>query len=161
MLMQGVRGARWQNDGQLHLTLRFIGEVEPRPAEDIAMALEGVSVPAFEIALDGIGFFERKGRPSALWAGIAPSDSLKKLQAKIERCCRRVGLDVEHRNFLPHITIARLNASTGPIENFLEHNAGLVGPNFAVGEFHLFESHLGRAGAHYESIARYPLNAKG
>ena len=156
-IMQGIRGARWQHDGQLHLTLRFIGEVDRHLAEDIAMGLDAVESPAFEIRLDGIGFFERKGRPSALWAGIAASDPLKKLRDSIESRFRQVGIEPEHRAFLPHITIARLNASTGPIDGFLEHHAGLVSPPFPIEHFDLFESSLGRAGAHYESVARYPL----
>ncbi|MEO1169755.1 MAG: RNA 2',3'-cyclic phosphodiesterase [Pseudomonadota bacterium] len=160
-LMQGVRGARWQDDGQLHLTLRFIGEVERHRAEDIAMALDGISAPAFEIRLDGIGFFDRKGRPSTLWVGVAASDPLKRLHDKIEAGLRRIGIELEHRAFLPHITIARLNASTGPIDGFLEHHAGLAGPPFAVDHFDLFESRLGRTGAQYDSIARYPLQTEG
>ena len=161
MLMHGICGARWQNDGQLHLTLRFIGEVEPHRAEDVAMALDQVSVPAFEIVIDGAGHFEKKGRPTALWIGIAVSDALKALHDTIESRFRRIGLEPEHRTFLPHITIARLNAATGPIGSFIENNAGLAGPAFTVDHFHLFESSLGRDGAHYESIAHYPLSLAG
>src|SRR3546814_13338186 len=69
-VMGGVRGARWQSDDQLHLTLRFIGEVDRHLAEDLHAALGAIHHPRFEIALSGIGSFERRGQPETLWAGV-------------------------------------------------------------------------------------------
>lgn len=160
-LMQGIRGARWQDDTQLHLTLRFIGEVDRHCAEDIAAVLGQIRFPAFEIAVEGADSFEKKGRPSALWVGVAPRPPLQKLRNKIESALRTLGLEPDHRIFLPHITIARLNASSGPVGGFIADHAALTGPVFTVAHFDLFESTLSRAGAHYEIIARYPLKADG
>ncbi|MEM8695185.1 MAG: RNA 2',3'-cyclic phosphodiesterase [Pseudomonadota bacterium] len=156
-LMHGVSGARWQNDGQLHLTLRFIGEIDRHRAEDVVGALNAMDFPVFEIVLNGTGYFECNGRRTTLWAGIAPSRPLKQLRDKLENAFRRIGLEPDHRVFLPHITIARLNAGTGPIDDFIADNAALSSPAFAVENFDLFESLLGSEGAHYESVARYPL----
>ena len=83
-MMEGVADARWQTDDQIHITLRFIGEVDSRVAEDIGLALESVHHPPFEIALDGIGTFDRKGRIDTLWAGLSPTDSLTTLHRKID-----------------------------------------------------------------------------
>lgn len=156
-LMHGIAGARWQNDGQLHLTLRFIGEVDRHLAEDIANALGQISVPAFEIALKGVGSFETDGKRSTLWIGIDAPEALKTLHDKIASTFRPLGLEPDHRRFLPHITIARLNRSSGPIADFLVQNTGLVSTPFPVSYFHLIESSLSRDGARYDSIARYPL----
>ena len=72
-IMGGIPGARWQSDDQLHLTLRFIGEVDRPQAEDAALALSGVQFPPFEVALAGVGMFDTRGRPNALWAGVRPT----------------------------------------------------------------------------------------
>src|SRR4029453_19317433 len=86
-LMAGVPDLRWQSDEQLHLTLRFIGEVERPVAEDVATALEQIRFQQFSLALEGVGRFE-KYRHGALWAGVQPKDQLKALAAKVERACQ-------------------------------------------------------------------------
>jgi 2'-5' RNA ligase len=154
-LMGGVSGARWQSDGQLHITLRFIGEVERPVAEDVAIALGSVRHTPFEIALDGIGAFERRGRPKALWAGLAPQQALKALHSKIDQACVRAGLAPEGRAFVPHITLARLGAGAGPAAALLERSGGLSGPSFTVDEFGLFESLLTPDGPHYSLVETY------
>ncbi|MGJ8536658.1 MAG: RNA 2',3'-cyclic phosphodiesterase [Parasphingopyxis sp.] len=156
-LMHGIAAARWQSDEQLHLTLRFIGSVERTMAEDIATALDHLSMQPFEIALNSVGSFEKGGKLTALWAGIWAPDDLKRLHDKIESGFRGLGLEPDHRTFLPHITIARLNSSTGPIGNFVQDNLDLTSKPFVVDHFDLIESFLGPDGARYESVARYPL----
>lgn len=158
-LMGGVPGARWQDDAQLHCTLRFIGEVDRHAAEDIALALDGVRFPAFEVALDGVGQFDSRGRPNALWAGLRPHDALAQLHHKVDQAIVRMGQEPERRAYLPHITLARMNASAGTTDRFLEAHAGLTSSPFAVEHFLLFESTLGREGAAYEAVERYPLAA--
>lgn len=156
-LMGGVIGARWQGDAQLHITLRFIGEVERPIAEDLAIALSNVHYPPIEVALDGVGQFDSRGRPNALWAGLRPHDALAGLHRKVDQALVRCGLPPEGRAYLPHITLARMNASAGATDRFLEAHAGLASPPFALDHFLLFESTLGREGASYEAVERYPL----
>jgi RNA 2',3'-cyclic 3'-phosphodiesterase len=156
-VMGGIEGARWQNDAQIHLTLRFLGEVDRHRANDIAAALGSISSPAFEIALNSVGVFDRRGKAEALWAGVAPHDELKKLHNKVDRACTAVGMKPDERAYLPHITLARLNRSSGPVQDFLSLRAGLSSPAFMVDEFGLFESELGREGAIYHIVERYRL----
>lgn len=156
-LMGGVPGARWQKDDQLHCTLRFIGDVDRHAAEEIAIALGGVRVPPIEVALDGVGQFDSRGRPNALWAGLRPHDMLTQLHHKIDQAIVRTGQEPERRAYLPHITLARMNAHAGPTDRFLEAHAGLASAPFAVEHFQLFESTLGREGAIYEAVERYAL----
>lgn len=157
-LMDGVPDARWQDDEQLHLTLRFIGEVERPLAEDIALALARVRQPQFSIALAGVGSFARKGRTDALWAGVTPRDALTELHKRIDQALIRLGLPPEGRAYLPHITLARFARSVGAdIDPFALANAALAIPPFAVTHFALLESRLGGEGARYETVARYAL----
>ena len=86
--MGGIPGARWQRDDQLHLTLRFIGEVDRHAGEDIAAALGAIHFPRFALALDGIGQFDRKGRIDSLWAGVTPHDEVARLHAKVDAGAR-------------------------------------------------------------------------
>ena len=155
--MHGVTGARWQDDDQLHVTLRFIGEVSDRVAEDIADGLRSIVAPPLAVRLDGVGVFAKRGRPGALWAGVTPAEPLAHLHRKVDRTLVAMGLPPEGRAYLPHITLARLNGGSGPVESWLGVHANLSSPAFTVADFLLFESILGRAGATYNAIARYPL----
>lgn len=157
-LAGGIPGARWQSDEQLHLTLRFIGEVERPVAEDVALALGQVRFPPVEIALDGVGQFERRGRPNAVWAGVRPHDPLTLLHHKIDQALVRLRLEPERRTYLPHITLARMHAAPGAADRFLADQAALSSPPFRIEHFTLFESHLGREGAIYEPVERYRLD---
>lgn len=155
--MGGISGARWQNDDQLHLTLRFLGEVDRHRAGDIHAALGAIHHPPFEIALSGVGTFDRRGRPEAVWAGVAPHAPLKALHKKVDAALLRVGIEPGERAYLPHITLARLNRSSGPVGNLLAQAAGLASPPFAVDGFALFASTLTPAGAVYTIVERYAL----
>lgn len=159
-VQDGVASARWQDDAQLHLTLRYIGEVERPVAEDIALALGQVHAPAPVVALAGVGAFDRQGRVDALWAGVAPPDALAALHRKVDRALVRIGLDPERRAYLPHITLARLPRSAGgdpAIDAWRARHAALASEPFALDALILYESHVGSNGASYTPAARYPL----
>jgi 2'-5' RNA ligase len=154
--MEALEGARWQDDEQLHLTLRFVGEVEREVANDLAAALASIAAPSFELVLEGVAHFERKGMPTAIWARVAPAPELERLRTKVERACDLAGLGCETRRFTPHVTIARLTRHTGPVADWLARHTGLRATWQADG-FSLFESHLLASGAHYDVAAHYPL----
>jgi 2'-5' RNA ligase len=154
--MGGVAGARWQSDDQLHLTLRFIGEVDGHRAADIHAALGAIHHPAFELSVSGLGTFEKRGRPDALWAGVSPPERVNALHKKVDQALARVGVEPDKRAFHPHITMARLNRTAGPV-HLLGDAGGLTSPGFAVDAFGLYESTLTPAGAVYTAIERYRL----
>lgn len=156
-LQGGVSHARWQTADQLHLTLRFIGEVDRHRAEDIAAALGAVHHAAFSLTLDGVGQFDRKGRSDTLWIGVSPQESVKLLHNKIDRALQRVGIPPDTRTFLPHFTIARFGRLSGDVGGFMGTVA--VPPvSAAITEFCLYESVLGSEGSAYSIVARYPLS---
>ena len=107
-VMDGVPGARWQDEEQLHLTLRYVGPVAPRQAEDVCDALAGVRAPPLHFAAAGAGAFGTDGRSNALWVGATPAAPLVALHRKIDRALVVAGLPPEGRAYLPHITVARM-----------------------------------------------------
>jgi 2'-5' RNA ligase len=157
--MEGVESARWQDEDALHLTLRFVGEVETPMANDLAAALAQIQVPAFELCVTGVGAFERKGAPHAIWGKVPHTEPLEALRQKVERACELVGLERETRRFTPHITLARLNRSAGQIGDWLSVWNDLAAGPWLVEDFMLYESHLGHEGSHYEAVAAYPLRS--
>lgn len=155
--MHGISGARWQDDEQLHLTLRFIGEVDHHRAEDIAAALGSLHAPAVTARIAGVSLFERRGQPHMVWAGVEPAEALAALHRKVDQLLVRVGVAPETRAFLPHITLARLNRSAGPVAPFLALNSDLASDPFILGHVTLYESEMGHGGSRYHPVARYPL----
>jgi len=158
--MHGIAGARWQNDEQLHLTLRFIGEVDRHQAEDIAAALGALYAPAVAARIAGVDLFEHQGRPHMMWAGIEPHAPFAALHHKVDQLLARVGVPREARAFTPHITLARLNRGSGPVAPFLALNSDLASPPFEFGHVTLYESELGHGGSRYHPVARYPLDGE-
>ena len=152
----GPPGWRWQREDQLHVTLRFIGEVDRPRAEDIAAALGSIVAPTVELGLHGVGFFDQ-GRQGVLFARAIPREPLAALHKKVDRALSAAGLNPERRAFLPHITLARRGRDAIDPAGWLEAHAALSAPPEPVGEFILYESHLGRDGPHYEPMAEYPL----
>lgn len=156
-VMGGVAGARWQTEAQLHLTLAFIGEVDRRTAEDVATTLGYLRHPRFSLSLAGVGMFDRRGRPEALWVGVAPRDAVKPLHDKVGQALRGAGLATDARAYLPHITIARMKALAAPLDPFMAAHGGVASAPFEVADFCLYESKLTRDGAVYTIVERYPL----
>lgn len=154
----GLAGARWVDADNLHVTLRFIGEVDDGAAEDIDGALSGVRQPGFELALSGVGCFQSGRRVRVLWAGIDASEPLVRLRNKVESALVRAGLEPEHRKFQAHVTLARFNRTKGgDVVGFLEAHDDFADGPFPVTAFTLFQSHLGHHGARYLPLAQYPL----
>lgn len=150
-------GLGWVGEDNLHLTLRFVGEVDRRQADEIASSLEQLRAAPFALRIKGIGRFDRRSG-GALWAGIDPHKPVAALAAKVDRACVIAGLEAEHRAFHPHVTLARYRSSNaGAARDFERAHADLASPPFAVESLTLFESHLSRHGAHYDDVATYPL----
>jgi 2'-5' RNA ligase len=156
-LQGGVPGARWQTREQLHLTLRFIGEVDGLGMVAIDDALSTISAPAFRLELKAVGSFGGK-TPRDLWAGVKPSDALSHLQRKIESALQRIGLPAEKRKYTPHVTLARLKGSqNGRVVDFLTHHALYASGEFPVDGFILYSSKMTSDGSIYRAEKAYRL----
>jgi 2'-5' RNA ligase len=152
--------ASWIVPENLHMTLNFIGDVNECVAEDIDVALRGIEAASFDLTITGVGYFESRNKVRAVWAGVAAEPDLRHLHAKVAQALILAGQEPEHRKFRPHVTLARLKrVPVTAVAGYLEAQAELLLPPYSVDYFTLFRSHLGHAGAAYEALARYQLNA--
>jgi 2'-5' RNA ligase len=157
LICTGVPGAKWVDPGNLHLTLRFIGEVDEGTAGDIDAALLQIRAPRFALALAGAGAFGGE-KPHALWLGVEKNPALSHLHDKVESALVRIGLAPEMRRYSPHVTLARLKQAAPPrVHEFLQANAMFRAPPFAVDAFSLIASYPTKSGAIYEDQADYRL----
>ncbi|MDD3619306.1 MAG: RNA 2',3'-cyclic phosphodiesterase [Desulfobulbaceae bacterium] len=155
----GLPGARWIAPEQMHLTVRFIGEVDSRIFQRVREALTEVRGEPFPLRLEGIGFFPPRGHPRVVWVGIRRSDELVRLRKRIESILVRSGLEPEGRKYSPHITLARLNNTPGSrIGAYLAHNGLFRTEEFTVREFNLYSSVLNNRGARHYIEQEYPLD---
>jgi len=158
-LKGGLAEARWVAEENLHLSLRFIGEVTGGHERDIDLALQSVRGARFDLTLAGLGAFDRRGRVHSVWAGVEKTETLFALQSRIESALVRLGLEPERRKFTPHVTLARMkNGNARKAGLYLESHSGFRAEAFRVEKFTLFESHLGHGGAKYTVLADFPLD---
>jgi len=158
-IQNGLSGARWVAPESLHLTLRFIGEVDGGAAADIDTALMSIRCESFPLQLSGVGQFGEGRKLRAVWAGVEPQPILSRLQAKVEQAVQRAGLAPERRKFKPHVTLARFKSNgSGPnLGPYISNNALFRSDPIQVEEFVLFSSHLSAGGAVYREEAAYAL----
>ncbi len=155
---QGVPGMRWTPSGNMHLTLRFIGEVPLAQAEAIKAALRSVKTASFPLKVRGLGFFDRKPQ-AVLWAGVEPSAWLGELQKQVDRALEcHAGLKVATGRFSPHITLGRMKqADKKALRAFTDGEKMTFSAEFPVQSFTLFSSVLAPGGAVHMVEERYPL----
>lgn len=140
---------RWTPPEQLHLTLRFIGEVDDHLSLLIKRGLTDLSFMPFFLQINGIGHFPSGRQPKILWAGVAENPDLVQLQSLIEDRLAQLGLAPENRRFHPHLTIARLTPRISPkiLAVYLARNSRASFAPFRVDSFHLYSSLLTKDGA--------------
>jgi 2'-5' RNA ligase len=145
---------------QLHLTLRFIGEVGDDTFTEVRSALAGIRGTAFPLALRGVGHFPPGRHPRVLWVGLAESALLMELQQEVELALIGAGIPPDERRFSPHLTLARLKETPPHLVAALEERfRDFSAEPFPVNEFHLYSSALTRAGAIHTREATYQLLA--
>ncbi len=158
IMSYGIPGAKWIDPQQIHLTVRFIGEVDGTTFLDIKTALEQVSLEPFSMALKGVGHFPPRGKPRVLWVGIEQSEPLQSLKSRIDRILATAGLQPEGRKFSPHITLARLkNSPIHKVADFLAGNGLFSQEPFEIKDFKLYSSTLTPKGAIHKVEKVYPL----
>lgn len=143
-----------------HLTLVFLGE-QPEPVLEAAHErFTATRVPPFPLSLKSLGLFGG-AKPRAAWAGVAPSEPLTRLQAKLDHAARSAGIETESRRFTPHVTLGRF-PPPGPEDTFRLERAIAAGstfttPEWVVDHVILYESRLTKRGSVYSELARYDL----
>lgn len=155
----GLPGAAWVPPEQMHLTVRFIGEVDGHLFDTVREGLAGVRSPSFYLTLKGVGHFPKRGDPETLWAGVAPSEDLVRLRNRIESLLVRRGVEPEARKFHPHVTLARVKDARAPwIGRYMVENSLFAAHQVPVQAFHLYSSRLRPEGPEHSLEASYPLD---
>lgn len=152
-LKTSVPTARWSDERQFHLTLRFLGDIPDNRVGKIETALSQIALPAFEMSLKSVGCFpENINKPTrVLWAGVSAPKALFDLQKQVELSMIGAGFGEQDKPFSPHITLARLKTDKplDAVKSFLDANQNYASELFQVGHFALVESRLHTSGAVY------------
>ena len=153
-------GVAWTPPEQLHLTLRFLGDVPPEKIEAIIAHLATVRVEPFVLPIEGLGAFPLKSPPRTLWVGVGRGHPhLHQLRQRIDDALLAAGLlELEVRTFHPHVTLARCTEKAAPaMARWLRTHPEFVAPPFRVGAFDLVASELQPAGAVHARVQRFEL----
>jgi 2'-5' RNA ligase len=152
-----LQGARWIDPENMHITLRFAGDIENRQADELVGFLDGIEVPPFEVMIREVGAFGGRD-PRIIWAGVEAGPELEQLQRAVERACRATGLPPETKGFKAHVTLARLRgARPEVVARFLGSRGSLaIGP-ITVDRFVLFSSRPHVGGGPYVVEHDFPL----
>jgi 2'-5' RNA ligase len=151
---------RWVRPENLHVTLKFLGEVEEAKVGAIRNTLEEMRCEqGVKLNFRGLGFFPNGKRPRVFWAGIEASANLKILAADIDGAMDKLGIPRDQRSFSPHLTLARFERP-GLSETLRKAIAANMERDFGslrTNEFHLIQSKLKPSGAKYTTLASFPL----
>ena len=155
---------RWVPAHNVHLTLKFLGDVSASSLELIKqmMITEASQFAAFDLQVDGLGCYPNPRRPRVLWVGLTAPAELASLQRAIEAATSRLGYESEEREFSPHLTIGRVrqNVSSGDVHKIrtaIENcRIGLLGST-RIDAIHLYKSELRPEGSIYTKLFSAPL----
>ncbi len=148
---------RWVQQGSMHLTLKFLGEIEPQQVNAIQEILDEAAkgLSKFVLELKGFGCFPNGNRPRVLWVGFETAgDNLLQLQTELERRLEKIGFEADRRGYHPHLTIGRVRKGlSGPEKQGIadwaqDAQLGTVG-KFEVESISLIHSVLKPSGAEY------------
>jgi len=143
-----IRGARWTDSAQMHLTFSFFGDVPDEIDLALREKLSAIEFGAFFLPIVGVGTFFAKGTPKIIWIGVGKAHPhLFQIHKRVQEAALAVGLEPELRPWHPHITIARCqDVSAQSLRKFLQSNAEFDAGMIRVEDFHLYSSKLTPAG---------------
>ena len=143
-----IRGVRWVDPAQMHLTLSFFGDVPDEIDLALREKLSAIEFGAFFLPIVGVGTFSAKGAPKIIWIGVGKAHPhLFQIHKRVQEAALAAGLEPELKPWHPHITIARCrDVSAQSLRKFLQSNAECDAGMFRVDDFHLYSSKLTPSG---------------
>jgi 2'-5' RNA ligase len=151
-------GAKWIEPEDMHITVRFAGDIDGRTADELVDFLAGVRARPFPVAITGVGAFGGR-EPRVLWAGVEAGEPLEALYRANDRAARAAGLEPEGRAFRPHVTLARMRGGRqAAVARFLGENGGLRTQPFVATRFVLLSARPGSGGGPYVVEAAFPFD---
>ncbi len=166
-LDRGLTSVRWVREESIHLTLKFLGDVEVTRLEDIRGELMTVVPGEMSIPLEaaGVGVFPHHRAPRVLWVGFREvPEALAMLQQQVESEMERLGFPPERRAFNPHLTLGRFRrqlrwGERDLLGRTIDRDSGRGFGEFTAIRFSLYRSILGPGGARYEVLDGWPAAA--
>jgi 2'-5' RNA ligase len=158
-LAQPLRGVNWTRPEQLHLTLRFLGDVPQEKIEPMIARLATVHVAPFVLPIEGVGTFPPNRPPRILWIGVGSGHPrLFQLRQRVDDALLASGLDLDVRTFHPHVTLARCTENAAAaVRNWLHAHREVTAPPVRVEAFDLYSSELRPSGAVHTLKQRFAL----
>jgi RNA 2',3'-cyclic 3'-phosphodiesterase len=155
-------GFRWTPTEQVHVTMRFLGELTDENVETAETALANVRVEPFWVEIGTVGRFPPRGRANVVWVGLSQHHPrLHQLRQQIDDGLLATGVPIELSPFVPHLTVARVrDAAPQTVEHWLKRYRDFAGPAWHIDSFALMESILGPAGAEHRVRRLYPLQTR-
>ena len=161
-LAKFIQRASWVKKGNIHLTLKFLGDVSTHRIESISSVLQQIAAAhaPFEMNFSGAGAFPNVRRPRVIWVGMTDgADHAAQLAEDIENSLQQLGFAREKRGFTPHLTLARIRRPTnlGAVSNKFSQYTALDIPSLQVAQFALIHSQLHPRGAIYTPLEKFVL----
>jgi RNA 2',3'-cyclic 3'-phosphodiesterase len=175
--LDGIRGfvpdARFVRPESLHITLKFIGELDEGKVAAAKAALAAIEAPSFALSFRKAGFFPGEKAPRVFWVGVEADERLAQLAEKVDAALAPLGVAREEHEYRPHLTLARAGSGAPQrrpgdkpnlrFKHLQDKLAALPAPDFGTmtaAEFFLYQSRLSPAGAQYMKLARFPLGGQ-
>jgi len=153
---------KWVEPKNLHLTLKFLGEISEKQARELEEGLRGAAggISPFDFSLEGVGAFPNISRPQVVWVGVSSGkEKLAELAGAVENCCAGLGFPAEERPFSSHLTIGRVRSGKRPagLTKKLQQATFRAEETARAQEVVLFQSTLSPRGSLYAPLARFHL----
>ncbi len=163
-LLRGAGGdVKWVEPHNLHLTLKFLGDVAETEVNSVcqAVARAAAGMPPFLMSVQGAGAFPHIGRPRTIWIGVEEgTEPLQSLQRAVDKALKPLGFPKEQRAFHPHLTLGRIRRG-GPelhaLSDRLREQQGFDAGSSMIDEVVVYASYLDRSGPTYQAMSRVAL----
>lgn len=158
-LQKGVEGINWLPRDNLHITVGYFGELSDEYAEMLDHELARSPGYGFDVSLSGVDYFG-SSRPHTLWLGVKKSQALTALHDHVRRAARRSNIEMENRNFKPHLSLAylRRDIAKDDFERYLRLHVRFTSKSFLVDQFALYSTLRHKNGPNtYAKVASFPL----
>lgn len=160
-LDRGFHGVNWVKPESIHLTLKFLGEIDDGKVRDAAASLERAAkgIGPFDLEIEGVGAFPNARNPRVVWVGIKANAELMKLQQAVEKCLQDIGFEEEERPFTPHLTLCRIKSPDDgrALGRLIAETKPQASKTFNVSSFAFMKSVLKPSGAVYTPIQEFAL----
>lgn len=156
---------RWVRPKNIHLTLKFLGDIKAADIETVGDAVEKavIGVAPFSLEASGVGVFPNLRRPRVLWTGIGgQTEELKQLQKAIEMGLLGIGFPKEARPFKGHLTLGRVKGTVDgrTLQNAIASHSGFQSGPFTVDRLFLFKSDLKPTGSEYTKLSQIEISER-